>query len=291
MNRRMDIYDVAHDWANRTDNNASASSANLFFAGGAIYSYGDHFMIAKHVWNEQGEHAVLFTERTYSRTTSKHVEIVARASSHLTKIFVPDPASTKYELFESWHASIHEVANYLGTARKPEKYLLQIQQLFNKAKRYADFFGYELPEQLVALASIQNFDGFVVHLKKEREIQEAKEEKQRKQRLSVQKKQLKDWRSFQRNDLRTYDGLDYLRFDVKTGQVETTQGVKFPLSAGHQLYQFVIAANNNGGCTNCGELFLDKYTIAEVNKKFIRIGCHQVTLKEIKSFAKQHGWS
>ena len=74
MYSRMDIYDVAHDWANRTDNNASASSANLFFASGAIYSYGDHFMIARHVRNEQGVHAVLFTQRTYSRTTSKHVQ-------------------------------------------------------------------------------------------------------------------------------------------------------------------------------------------------------------------------
>src|SRR3954471_13646145 len=114
MYSRMDIYDVAHDWANRTDINASASSSNLFFASGAIYSYGDHFMIAKHVWNEQGEHAVLFTEQTYSRTTSKHVSIVASASSHLTKIFVPNPTSTKDELFNSWQASIIAVAHHLG---------------------------------------------------------------------------------------------------------------------------------------------------------------------------------
>jgi|SRR6185503_15089160 len=290
MYKRMDIYDVAHDWANRTDNNASALSSNLFFASGAIYSYGGHFMIAKHVWNEQGEHAVLFTERTYSRTTSKHVEIVARASAHLTKIYVPDPASSKYELFESWQAAINELAHHLGTARKPEKYVLQMQQLFNQAKRYADFFGYELPEPLIALGNVQNFDEFVVHLKKERELQETKEKKQQRKWLSVQKKQLKDWRSFQRNDLRTYDGLDYLRFDVKTGQVETTQGVRFPLSAGHQLYQFVIAINARGGCKNCGKLFLDKYAVKEVNKNFIRVGCHRVTLKEIKSFAKQQGW-
>ncbi len=287
----MDIYDVAHDWANRTDNNASASSSNLFFASGAIYSYGDHFMIAKHVRNGHGEHAVLFTERTYSRTTSKHVEIVRRASSHLTKIYVPDPASSRFELFERWHTSIYELANHLGTARKPEKYVLQIQQLFHKAKRYADFFGYELPERLVALANVQNFGEFVDYFQKERALQEAKEKKQQRRWLSVQKKQLKDWRLFQRNNLRIYDGFDYLRFDVKTGQVETTQGVRFALSAGHQLYQFVLTTNAKGGCTDCEKLFLDKYTVYEVNKNFIRVGCHQVTLKEIKSFAKQQGWA
>lgn len=286
----MDIYDVAHDWANRTDINASAASANLFHAGGAIYSYGDHFMIAKHVWDDRGEHAVLFTERTYSRTTSKHVAIVSSASSHLNKIFVPDPTSTKEELFDSWHASIITVGHHLGMARRPEKYILQIEELFNQAKRYADFFGYELPELLIDAGQVQNFDEFVEHLQKERALQDAKEARNRKKRIADQKKQLKDWRLFKKDYLRTYHGLDYLRFDVKTGRVETTQSVKFSLYAAHQLYQFVIAINAKGGCLNCGELFLEKYSISEVNKQFVRIGCHKVTLKEIKSFAKPQGW-
>jgi hypothetical protein len=290
MYKRMDIYDVAHDWANRTDSNASASSSNLFFAGGAIYSYGDHFMIAKHVWNEQKEHAVLFTQNTYSRTTSKHVAIVASASSHLTKLYVPDPALTKEELFEDWRKAIVEVAHNLGTARKPEKYLLEMQRIFGQAERYAAFFGSVLPEGLVKVAHIENLTQFAEYLQKEREVREAKEKRERKKRLLAQQKHLKDWRSFKIGYLRTYDGLDYLRFDIKTGQVETTQGVRFPLSAGHQLYQFVTATNVKGGCQDCGELFLNKYSIAEVNKNFIRIGCHQVTLKEIKLFAKQQGW-
>jgi hypothetical protein len=290
MNRRMDIYDVAHEWANRTDSNASATSSNLFFAGGAIYSYGDHFMIAKHVWNEQQEHAVLFTRNTYSRTTSKHVAIVASASSHITKLYVPDPALTKEELFESWRKAIVAVAHHLGSARKHEKYLLEMQQIVGQAERYAGFFGLKLPEELVTVAQIEDLSQFVDYLQKERELREAKEMRERKKRLRAQQKHLKDWRSFKLGHLRTYDDLDYLRFDVRTGLVETTQGVKFPLSAGHQLYRFVIAANAKGGCKDCCELFLDKYAISEVNKQFIRIGCHRVTLKEITTFAKQQGW-
>ena len=286
----MDIYDVAHDWANRTDSNASASSTNLFHAGGAIYSYGNHFMIAKHIWNDRGEHAVLFTERTYSRTTSKHLSIVVSASSHLNKIFVPDPTSTKEELFDSWHASIISVAHHLGLARRPEKYVLQIAKLFEQAKRYANYFGYQLPEQLIAAGQVQKFDEFVVHLQKERALQDSKEARDRKMRVAEQKKELKSWRLFKKDYLRTYDGSDYLRLDIKTGQVETTQGVRFPLPAGHKLYQFVTTTIVKGGCKNCGELFLNKYPISEINKNFIRIGCHQVTLKEIKLFAKQQGW-
>jgi hypothetical protein len=286
----MDIYDVAHEWANNTDTNASATSANLFFAGGAIYSYGDHFMIAKHVWNEQGEHAVLFTEQTYSRTTSKHVSLVAGASSHLTKLFVPDPSSSKADLFESWREAMVQAAHKMGSARKPAKYILEIQQIFEKAKRYADFFNYQLPEELVKIAGVENLSQFVDYLQQERELREAIEKKEQRKRLSAQKKQLADWRSFKKDYLRIYDGLDYLRLNVKTGQIETTQGVRFTLSAGHQLYRFVTAVIAKGGCTNCGELFLERYAVSEVNKDFIRVGCHKVTLKEIKSFAKQQGW-
>ncbi|TSJ39684.1 hypothetical protein FO440_18265 [Mucilaginibacter corticis] len=290
MKRRMDIYDVAHEWANRTDVNVSATSSNLFFAGGAIYSYGEHFMIAKHVSNQQGDKAILFTEKKYSKTTSKHVSIVASASSHLTKIFVPDPTLSKEELFEVWREQIIQIAHHLGTARKPEKYLLEMQQAFGQAKRYADFFGFQIPEALTKVAMVENLAQFSDYLKIEREQQEAKEKKERSKRLKAQNKLLKDWRSFKRDYLRTYDGLDYLRFNAKTGQVETTQGVRFPLPAGRQLYQFVVETNTKGGCTSCGQLFLERYSINEVNKHFIRIGCHKVTIKEIKLFATQQGW-
>ncbi len=290
MYSRMDLYDVAHDWANRTDNNASASSSNLFFASGAIYSYGDHFMIAKHVWNEQGEHAVLFTKKTYSRTTSKHVSIVLNASSHIKKIFVADPALAKDELFNKWYEEVMALGHHLGTARKPAKYLSKMAHVCLEASRYAEFFGYELPPLLRDVANVHDFNGFCEHLQNERQLRKIGDAKKRKKQLAHQKKLLQEWRSFKRENPNIYDGLDYLRFNVRTGQIETTQNVRFPLSAGFQLYSYIIATNVKGGCTNCGELFLERYAVIEVNRKFVRIGCHKVTLNEINRFANQQGW-
>jgi len=205
-------------------------------------------------------------------------------------LFVADPTYSKEKLFETWHTVIVQLGHAMSAARKPAKYLLEMQQTFAQVKRYADFFGYELPIELVKVAGVENLSQFVDYLKEERQIREAKEKKERRKRLNAQKKHLADWRSFKVGYLRTYDGLDYLRFEIKTGQVETTQGVRFPISAGHQLYKYVLTTNANGGCKNCGKLFLDRYTIIEINKNFIHIGCHKVTLKEIRSFAKQQGW-
>lgn len=45
---------------------------SFFFRGDTIYSYGQHFPIARHVTGTRGRAAVLFTTRDYSKTTSKH---------------------------------------------------------------------------------------------------------------------------------------------------------------------------------------------------------------------------
>ncbi|HTE02469.1 MAG TPA: hypothetical protein VK668_24440 [Mucilaginibacter sp.] len=96
MESVKDIATVAHHWANSIGQEAKAS--NLFFEEENIYSYGYHFLIAKHVCNDEGKQAVLFTRRTYSRSTSAHINLVRQASRHLDLIYVPDPVyhSTNY---------------------------------------------------------------------------------------------------------------------------------------------------------------------------------------------------
>jgi hypothetical protein len=105
MNSSRAMWDIAHEWANDWDGKGIGAAANILYGNGCIYSYGDHFMIARHVQNDKGERAVLFTGRTYSQTTAKHIKAVENASSHLTKIYVADPALGKEELFDNWVSS------------------------------------------------------------------------------------------------------------------------------------------------------------------------------------------
>jgi hypothetical protein len=288
MERVRDIYTVAHHWANRIGEGAKAS--NLFFEDENIYSYGHHFLIAKHVTNQRGERAVLFTQRTYSRSTSAHVTIVKNASSHLDKLYVPDPELPQEELFEKWYSQIKRLAGSLPNARRPQKYILDIQTVFEEAKRYADFFGIAMPEVLVRAGEIQNFEQYHDVLQKERELRKADEKRARAEALRLQKMKLKCWRKFEIDHLSTADGFDYLRFNKANGRIETTQRVEFSITAGRQLYGVVLAMIEKGGCTNCGETFLGRYSISEINNAFIRVGCHKVSLTEIKSFAKKQGW-
>ena len=189
MKRVKDIYAVAHHWANRIGEGARAS--NLFFEGENIYSYGHHFLIAKHVVNARGERAVLFTGRTYSRSTSAQVTIVRRASSHLNRLDVPDPDLGSGELFEKWYREIKAIADALNGARKPQKYTGQIQAVLEQAKRYADFFGYELPGLLVKAGEIQNAEQYLDLLQQERELRKVQEKRAQAEALRFQKWRLK----------------------------------------------------------------------------------------------------
>lgn len=289
MERAKDIATVAHNWANGIGTQARAS--NLFFEKENIYSYGYHFLIARHVYNSTGGHAILITQKKYSKSTSAHVTLVRQASRHIQQISVPNPDWPADELFEKWYSRIKGIAGGLNNSRKPEKDILEIQSVFGEAKRYADFFGYEMPEVLVRAGKIENLDGYRDVLEKEKEFRKAQAKREQAEAIRIQKINLKRWRGFKTNYISTADGFDYLRFNKTAERIETTQRVEIPVEVGKQFHTVVLSVIAQGGCKNCGQKLMDRYDVLEINGKFIRVGCHKISLKEIKSFTKKMQWS
>ena len=78
--------DLAHYWAN-TEKPGYMRVANIIVDNDVIYSYGGHFAIArKHPTQPM---CALITERTYSRTTSKHIRYVLQALRACEVLSVP----------------------------------------------------------------------------------------------------------------------------------------------------------------------------------------------------------
>lgn len=290
MSVKNECWNIAHEWANRQDGSGIGAGGNMLYGGGCVYSYGDHFIIAKHVQNERGERAVLFTERTYSQTTAKHIAIVRDASSHLDKLHVADPALDKDELFNDWQERIVAIAGKLAVAQRPQKLATEIEKLYHQAERYADFFGYDMPEKLVLAGNIRNSESFADYVAKEKAERDAERLVQAKRLKKVQAQRLKDWRAFETKGIGSLDGWDYLRFVEQTCEVETTQQVTFTLFDAKALYLFIEDTLRKDTYAENSEKFLGEYTIIEINKAYIRIGCHKVAIKEINRFADQRGW-
>ncbi|QEC78588.1 hypothetical protein [Mucilaginibacter ginsenosidivorax] len=286
--RVKDIATVAHRWANGIGESGQAS--NLFFEGENIYSYGYHFLIARHVYNSRGGHAVLVTQKTYSRSTSAQATLVRQASRHIQQIGVPDPEFDAEMMFEEWYNQIKLIAGRLEYSRKPEKLVWEIGRVYAAAESYAAFFAIDIPAALRQAGTIDDSEQYREMVRQETELKDAQLKKKRIEALRIQKINLKRWRSFKADYLTTADGFDYLRYNTATRRIETSQRVEIPEAIGRQFYAVVLDTLAAGGCTDCNLRLMDSYEVRSINAKFIQVGCHKISLKEIRSFTKKQGW-
>lgn len=291
---------VAHLWANQVQDEARNAGGNFYFDGDAIYSYGRHFVIAKHVTNSNGEKAALFSTRGYSNTTSKQQSITRYASRHLNRINVPDAGASCESNFGKWYMAMREQADKLATARKPELYLHAIADLYAEVKTYTDFFGYTIPSDIQFISELNSKEQLKDLTEAERIAREQKALADEKRRKEAAKKRVKDFRdnlkkfrSFAPNIVRIYDnpsGFDYLRYNKDTQRIETSQRVEIPAETAKRFYSHVLSVIEAGGCTDCNMQFMNAYNVYEINKDFIRVGCHKIEIKEIKALTTQLGW-
>ena len=98
---------LAHVWANRSQEYARTANGNFYFRSDTIYSYGNHFPIARHV-----DGVVLFTTRDYSVTTSAQVTSLAGVF-HKQVFFVTDPTTGHKEHLADYRQRIEgTIASY-----------------------------------------------------------------------------------------------------------------------------------------------------------------------------------
>ena len=265
---------VAHLWANQHQEDARTPTSNLYFRGTEIYSYGSHFCIAKHV-----EGAVLFTEREYSNTTSKHKSIVRNACSHKNIVYCYNPLGSHEQNFQAWRNECEGYIEKLAKARKPEKYIQELEGVKYRAERYANLFEIAVPETLSRAWAITDKQEVVAYMEKKAEA--IKKEKARKLRLAKKKhkEEVQKWKNFETYRLYSRGEYDLLRYNKENKRFQTSQGVEIPLAIGLGVYKRL--ANSEAV-----EKILE-FEVKEITKKHIVVGCHKVEMKEIEQIIKQ----
>jgi hypothetical protein len=273
-----DISQVAHLWANQLQDEAR-NSGNFYFNGKTIYSYGGHFPIAKHI-ELDGERAVLFTTRGYSNTTAKHISVVRQAASHLNVIKCHNPNTTHEENFNRWKIDAELVAAKLPKAKKPEKYLNELEYINSQANKYAQFFGLELPAILTTILSIKDKNEWTAYHDQKTAILEAERLKLEAELKKQHKKALIDWKAGKTHRLYTRIETDYLRVNEEAARIETTQAVQIPMELGKRLF-YSIKENT----LKVGDKVLN-FEVNEVGAK-VKIGCHTFTKKYLLQFGSK----
>lgn len=269
-----DISTVAHMWANKQQDSARYSGGNFYYEGNTIYSYGSHFPIARHI-EHNNKKAVLLTLMTYSNTTAKHVSVVKQACHHLNVIYCMYPEANRHaDNFSAWQSIAETTVSHLKTARKPEKYLNELNYITGQVNRYAEFFEVPIPDALKEVLSICTKEQYTEYQTKQAAQLEAERKRQERKDKVEHKKALAKWEAGETTRLYKRDGYDYLRpvGYGPTAGVETSQGVTIPIAISEKFWERIKDNSLKVGDTITDQ-YKHKYEVSEVGD-VIRIGCH-----------------
>lgn len=80
-----------HVWAQQTQ--SEGRSANVYFEGAVLYSYGRHYPLGLITTNKKGEKAAIINDAGYSATTAKHIGAARYAVNHYTRFSIPSTSA------------------------------------------------------------------------------------------------------------------------------------------------------------------------------------------------------
>lgn len=270
--------ELAHTYANQSQQSGRTSSGSFYFEGKTIYSYGSHFPIANIVTNDKGEEAMLFTYRHYSNTTSKQISIVRSATRQYKKIYCHTPKGSHLNNFDSWIKLAEQQAEKLKKAKKPELYLNELNRLNSEVTEYTQFFSLETPTTLKAVLSIKDKNEYLQYESKAAEFAKIELAKKVKEQKIKFKEDIKKWFNLETSRLYTNYKYDFLR--INENRIETTQAVQIPIELGKRLF---LSVKNQS--LKVGDKVLN-YSVNQVGKE-IKIGCHTFSRSYLLKFGTQ----
>jgi len=283
---------VAHLWAHESQQHARNSKGTLFFRDNTIFSYGEHFAIARIVRSGQ-QVAVLFNSRRYSVTTSQHQNMAWSAAQHISpKFTVPsvhgrgrwDDEINHDENLAHYRTAIDNTALKLCRSRKYKDYAAShLESLVNEANEYATFFG--LPQRFAAPSD----EAVTKAIRESRDAERKRAEEEQHRRaeaLEHAKEAIAKWKAGE--DIRLPWAVHEVFLRVKGNVMQTSKGAEVPLAHAVRLLPLIrsgTAYKHNGHTEHVGHFRID-----EVDKQGnVRVGCHFIKREEIERIATQLG--
>lgn len=307
--------EVPHLWANQSQNSARNAQGNVFFEGRTIFSYGKHFPIATIQGND-----VLFTLRSYSNTTAKHISHVRGAISHKNIIWcnaVPVPyygdrnpvnkQSFTLEHMKNlnyWKNQLTELFTELGNKRNRDiaGRITQVNRNIAQLQAYCTFFNLPIKDkEIKSLILLSQSTDFIEKAREARKLKDANDLMKLQTAEKAHNKYIALWRLFDTEGIKSLpdktkelsayytshsQAFTRLRLNEDKNRVETSKGIEIPVEIAHRAY---LAIKD---CTNCIGLNVSvlSYSITEANKEFIKAGCHTIPQADVKYIAGLLNW-
>lgn len=259
--------EIVHAFNLQNQDKGRTSSGGMFFYKKRIYSYGHHYILGEFI----DSNTIMINDRGYSVSTSKHIGLLSRATRDKKQFYITQ-TDTDLVLGE-----IKKLLKLLSRTRlKASYYNATIDRLFKSYFDYIDFKKMRTkskknPKHREILKLFKSFysnaedllEDIKIQLKKEKEI-----------RVKETQKKLKDWRSFKTKWFVNKTNQDYLRVDRENNIIETSQNVKISIDEGKRLLRLIKEKNIVGQR-------VDNKFIVNAFDSVLKVGCHNITIKEI----------
>jgi len=306
MRKVFNTSELPHIWAAQTQNEGRAGS--FYFNGATIYSYGSHFPIA----TIEGEN-VLFTMRTYSNTTAKHISKARGAISHKNIIWCYDvPTNLKYATTEHennlnrWKREIKALFAEVGNKRNRniQSRVNAISTHIEKLTAYCNYFKLKIKDkELKSLLKLVASNDFVIKARAANEKEAAAMAKKMKQAVNAYEQYIDLWRAGNEQGIKDFpdniktlcnfyannqQSFTRLRYNTSENRVETSKGVQIPAEIAKRAYKAL------NGCLvgKCDTLSIPvmNYTITKTTGEAIIAGCHTIPKSDVQYIANLLNW-
>lgn len=282
---------VAHLFANQSQDHATTPNRNFYFRGNLLNSYGSHYRAAVH----HGD-VVLINRDSYSNTTASQLSSLRMACSHLNTFEVANPdANTKPEHRENFREMVKEYETELLRASRARVYNSTdtAERMLNNANDYAKRF--KIGNRLNPIA-IEDAKATAAKRSAKDKAAAKRAEAQRQKRnaaaladrIATDENNALNWRdSTYHHSLFNLPVMCRLTSDGAT--VQTSHGASFPTSHARRFMPFVLGLFESGDDwqRNGDKMPLGHFQIDRVSGSdgYLRAGCHTVTRAEVERLA------
>lgn len=292
--------ELVHVWARQGQDHGRNSNGSMFFNNGVIYSYGDHFPMAKHI----DLNRVLTTTQTYSVTTAGHLSRMHRAINHKEAIAVDNVlARTTAEHKANLAGMLRDIRDLANQHKRSRKYKDsiegQIRSRIRDMNLYREWFKCgnitkairvvcdwgKLPSEtrnsedgtrgLFQLLGEQ-FKAADEADKKAEARRKAAEKKAKAERIAQLQEAYAEWKDGANHPAYKFRELPVaVRIDPTDPEiVQTSQGAAVGLKEAIVLYKAVKAGKDIPETIN-------GYGPIRANSTTLRVGCHSIPVAEL----------
>ena len=252
--------EIVHEFNLQDQPYGRTSNGSMYFEHNKIYSYGSHYLLGEFIDDE----TIIINNEGYS---------VTNATRDKRQFFKTE---TNPELVLS---ELKNLLKLLSRTRlKASYYTTTINNLF---KNYFKYVDYKKPKKSKEHRQIVKlYKDFTENSENLLEVVKEQTRKDKEKKLRDLNKKLKKWRAFETNWLSNQTGKDFLRIDKANNIIQTSQGVKIPIEEGKRLLKLIDLKQIVGARVD------NKYIVNAFNG-LLKVGCHNIDLKEINRIRKQ----